>query len=147
MTQSAVQGGLGRPWRTADAGQVRANGKTADPWWRSRDPGRHMDPEIAHGLYEARITRGWTFRAASKALGLSTGYLCDLERGRRVPSLTVAVILVVGYQLPDSVARSLYGVARPWVGRDCPMRTGYFPDEGERGLPWGGDGLYATWCR
>jgi len=146
MNQPSEQGSAA-PWRTGGSVQVRANGKTADPWWRSREPGRHMDPDIVRGLYEARITRGWTFRAASEALGLSTGYLCDLERGRRVPSLTVAVILVVGYQLPEPIASSLYRVARPWVGRDSPYRTGYFPDEGERGLPWQGEQLYATWCR
>jgi len=146
MNQSAEQGGLS-PWRTVDAGQAGANGKTDDAWWRSREPGRHMDPAIADALYEARMARGWTFRAASEALGLSSGYLCDLERGRRVPSLTVAVLLAGGYQLPDSVARSLYRVARPWVGRDSPFRTGYFPDEGERGLPWRGERTYATWCR
>jgi len=146
MNQPAEQEGLS-PWRTVDAGQARANGKEQDPWWRSRAPGRHMDPAIADALHAARLARGWTFRAASATLGLSTGYLCDLERGRRVPSLTVAVVLVIGYQLPEPIARSLYRVARPWVGRDCPFRTGYFPDEGERGLPWGGDGLYATWCR
>jgi len=147
MSQSVDQEGLGWSWRTDGSGQARANGKADDPWWRSRDPGRHLDPAIADALHAARLARGWTFRAASEALGLSTGYLCDLERGRRVPSMSVTILLVTGYQLPDPIARQLYRVARPWVGRDSPFRTGYFPDEGERGLPWRGERTYATWCR
>ena len=59
------------------------------------------------------------------------------EHGNRVPSATTAMTLVLGYDLDDDTARRLYRVARCWVGRDSPYRTGYYPDEGERGLPWG----------
>lgn len=146
MTQPATQGSAAS-WRTADCQQARANSNPDDPWWRSREPGRELDPTIADALCRARVAQGWSFRAASDALGLSAGYLCELERGRRIPSLSVAVILVVGYQLTDPIARQLYRVARPWVGRDSPFRTGYYPERGEHGLPWGGTQRYARWCR
>jgi transcriptional regulator with XRE-family HTH domain len=108
----------------------------AEPWWRSRTPGRYLDPEIAGALRRGRWSRGWSLRTAGEVLGLSIGYLSELENGKRVPSCSVADNLVTGYQLPWDVAIKLRDVAKPWVGRDSPFKTGYYPREGERGLPW-----------
>jgi len=95
-----------------------------DPWWRSPTPQRHLDPVIAHTLRSARQRRHWTLRIAAAAIGLSPGYLCLLEQGKRVPSTIVAASLVAVYSdMPVDVVAKLQIAARPSAGRSSPYKA------------------------
>jgi hypothetical protein len=45
---------------------------------------RELDPRVASVLRLARWRYGWTVRQAGERLGLSIGYVCELEHGNRV---------------------------------------------------------------
>jgi len=95
-----------------------------EPWWRSRMPQRHLDPVIAQNLRSARQRRGWTLRVAAEVIGLSTGYLCLIEQGKRVPSAVVAASLVAVYSdMPVDVVAKLQIAARPSAGRSSPYKA------------------------
>jgi len=96
-----------------------------EPWRRSRTPQRHLDPLIAQSLRSARQRRGWTLRVAAEVIGISTGYLCLIEQGKRVPSTIVATSLVAVYSdMPVDVVAKLQIAARPSAGRSSPYKTG-----------------------
>jgi len=95
-----------------------------EPWWRSRMPQRHLDPVIAQNLRSARQRRGWTLRVAAEVIGISTGYLCLIEQGKRVPSTVVAACLVAVYSdMPVDVLAKLQIAARPSAGRSSPYKA------------------------
>lgn len=54
-------------------------------------------------LRTLRVSRGWTLRDLQWITGLSFGYLCDLERGRRQnPSLATIKRLALAYGITTS---------------------------------------------
>lgn len=81
-------------------------------------------PGFGPVLRRARKARGWTYRAAAKHIGIATGYLCELEHGRRCPSETVAGLLVSVLGLGGADAALVWSEAVPDVGRDFPGRGG-----------------------
>lgn len=96
-----------------------------DPWWRSPTPQRHLDPLIAQSLRSARRRQGWSLRRAAEIVGISAGYLCLLEQGKRVPSTIVARSLVEVYaDLPEQIIARLEAVARRYAGRLSPYKSG-----------------------
>jgi transcriptional regulator with XRE-family HTH domain len=42
-------------------------------------------------LRRARLARGWSLRATAHRIGVSPGYLCNVERGRRAPRTKTAI--------------------------------------------------------
>jgi ribosome-binding protein aMBF1 (putative translation factor) len=83
-----------------------------------REARRYLDPEVAAVLHRARRARGWSYRVAGRRMGVSYGYLAELEAGHRVPSTVVAEVLVDGYGLTDRSAALVRSVAIAGVGRD-----------------------------
>ena len=61
-------------------------------WWREqkRHPLNHYVGRVIHRL---RTGRGWSFEDLAKGSGLSSSYLCELERGKHSPSLEVQLRL------------------------------------------------------
>lgn len=102
-----------------------------DPWWRSREPGRHLPAHLAEALRTARTRRGWSVMQAARELELSDGCLRHLEKGDRRPSAEVVGRLVLGYRLPADVEDGLRAVQAPYGGRSSPNRTGRAPEPGD----------------
>lgn len=83
---------------------------------------RHcLPPDVADILVEARARLGETLREAAAWVGISPGFLCDLEHAKRAPSIAVAVGLAFGLGLfPDEVEELLEHAqlaGRSWSGR------------------------------
>jgi transcriptional regulator with XRE-family HTH domain len=83
--------------------------------WRER---HLLDPEVARLLRKARWRRGWSLRAAERHTGVSAGHLCNLENGKRAPSVVVVDAIVVAYRLTGSDAARLRAAGLNGVGRD-----------------------------
>lgn len=73
-------------------------------------------------LNRARLRAGYRLRECARQLGISPGYLVDLEAGRRCPSRTVAQLLADGLALTEEERQVLYAAAVGDAGRDNPMR-------------------------
>ncbi len=94
-----------------------------DPPWRSRHAHRNLDPEVAEMLAQSRRDRGWSQVTAAANLRISRRMIGMLEAGQRVPSVSLAEVLIDGYHLDAGDADLLRSVALPGVGRDSPYRT------------------------
>lgn len=57
-------------------------------------PSRELVPGFAEMLRAARERRGWTQTELAERAGVSQVTACEVERGRRAPSLRVASALV-----------------------------------------------------
>jgi len=68
-------------------------------------------------LRRARLRLGLSYRQASQRAGVAHGHLCDLEHGRRAPSVAVAESIIFGYRLKPDVACRLLAEAIPDAGR------------------------------
>jgi transcriptional regulator with XRE-family HTH domain len=87
---------------------------------RDRD-GRHLPPAGFGGvLRAARLARGWSYRVAADRIGISFGFLAELERGNRCPSESVAWLLVDRLGLSGGAAAAVCAAAVPDAGRDWP---------------------------
>lgn len=49
--------------------------------------------DLGHRVRDARIARGQSLRKVAAKVGISVGYLCDIEHGRREPSWDVRAAL------------------------------------------------------
>jgi transcriptional regulator with XRE-family HTH domain len=77
----------------------------------------YLSPEAAAGLQAARRRLGLSFREASERAGVSTGFLWNLEHGKRCPSIDMARCLIAAFDLDAVAAARLLDEARPDVGR------------------------------
>lgn len=96
--------------------------RPGDPPWRSGTAHRHLDPDVALMLADARSRRGWPVAEAAARIGISARMVRYLEAGQRVPSQPVAEDIISAYRLGDVDADALREVALPHVGRDSPYR-------------------------
>ena len=51
-------------------------------------------------LRQLRLDAGWTQEQLAEAAGITTTYTSDLERGTKVPSLTIALRLSRAFKIP-----------------------------------------------
>jgi len=65
---------------------------------------------------------GSRLREAARRLELSPGYLSELERGLKAPSVEVAGVIVRGLRLKPELGTRLLVAALPDVGRSSPWR-------------------------
>lgn len=61
-------------------------------------------------------------RQAARRLGISPGYLSNLEAGRRCPSRSMAEQLADGLRMNERDCATLFAAAVEDVGRDHPLR-------------------------
>lgn len=59
-----------------------------------KSPRRHLDPELARAIKEAKLKTGASWRRVAKFTGLSNSYLVQLSNGQRVPSRETVELLV-----------------------------------------------------
>ena len=113
-----------RPWRTplpAAATNPWNTPGSAAPMENTYEPrpGRHQPPpDFGPTLTAARNRAGLGLRAAARAAGISPGYLCLLEQGRRSPSETTAEALIDALNATGQDAQSIRDAAIPGTGRD-----------------------------
>ncbi|MEU6244822.1 helix-turn-helix transcriptional regulator [Streptomyces sp. NPDC047024] len=74
-------------------------------------------------LRGARQRSGLGLREVARQAGLSSGYVADLEAGRRCPSVTVAQRLVEVLGLVEGDRAQLLTAAVTDAGRDNPLRA------------------------
>lgn len=55
--------------------------------------------QIGEHLRELRQAKGWTLRKAGEVIGFSASYLCDIEHGRRNPSLKQIGRIAAAYDM------------------------------------------------
>ncbi|MFJ8766676.1 helix-turn-helix domain-containing protein [Streptomyces clavifer] len=80
-------------------------------------------PELGPMLRGARLRAGLGLRAVARQVGLSAGYLGNLEAGRRCPSVAVAERLAQLLPLDDNGRAILAAAAVDDAGRSHPGRT------------------------
>lgn len=51
-------------------------------------------------LRQLRLDAGWTQEQLAEAAGITTTYTSDLERGTKVPSLTIALRISRAFKMP-----------------------------------------------
>lgn len=78
---------------------------------------RTMPTEIGQVLVAARMRAGLRGREAARLGGISPSHLCALESGQRVPSRTVAQILIDLLRLEPTEAEQLLAVSVDDAGR------------------------------
>lgn len=85
---------------------------------------RRVPPaELGPILRAARARAGFGLREAARDIGISSGYLADLERGIRCPSVPVAADLHRVLHLTNDEARLLAASAVEGRGRAHPYRV------------------------
>ncbi|WP_034089214.1 helix-turn-helix domain-containing protein [Streptacidiphilus albus] len=83
---------------------------------------RTMPAEVGRMPAEARIRTGLRGNEAARLLGISAGYLVDLQTGRRCPSVTIAERLAEVLALEPEEREQLLAAAVDDTGRDNPLR-------------------------
>lgn len=79
-----------------------------------------MEAKIfGHRLRQLRIARGWTQEQLAEAAGITSTYTSDLERGEKVPSLSILLRLARAFDI--SVAELLQDFTTEAVRR-MPLR-------------------------
>lgn len=79
--------------------------------------------ELGPALTAARKRVGLQMRDAARQMGISPGYLADLEHGRRCPSVAVAVELHRVLMLTEEETRMLAASSVAGRGRSHPYRS------------------------
>lgn len=65
---------------------------------------------VADTVKRGRLAKGWTLRDLAAASGIALGYISEIERGKKDPSLTTIMALAgalnmqVVFRLEDAVA-------------------------------------------
>lgn len=95
-----------------------------DPWATTR---RYPPPEFGPALVAARRRAGWSLAQLAARSGLSRGYLCRLENGRRAPSVVTVAWLVAALPLSETevstvIRAGLRGVGRAWQAAERNQR-------------------------
>lgn len=84
---------------------------------------RQVPPaDLGPMLKAARARAGLGLREAARQVGISSGYLADLEGGDRCPSVTVGKLLFQVLCLTDDEGRVLAASVVADRGRDHPLR-------------------------
>lgn len=84
---------------------------------------RRVPPaELGPMLKAARARAGLGLREAARQIGISSGYLADLERGDRCPSVTVGALLFRVLCLTEDEGQVLAASVVADRGRDHPLR-------------------------
>jgi transcriptional regulator with XRE-family HTH domain len=83
---------------------------------------RTPPPEVGLRLAAARQRAGLAGREAARRLGTSSGYLADLERGRRCPSVGMARRLADVLALTEAERADLFACAVDDAGANSPWR-------------------------
>ena len=76
-----------------------------------------LPTDLARRLREHRHRLELTYTEAAEQVGISRGYLANLEAGDRCPSVAVAELLADRLELDADLANALMAVARPQSGR------------------------------
>ena len=80
-------------------------------------------PELGPMLKAARARAALGLREAARQAGISSGYLADLERGDRCPSVPLTLELHRVLQFTDDEVRLLASAAVAGRGRAHPYRA------------------------
>ncbi len=115
-----------------------------DPPWRSRTAHRTSDPEAMEALRRSRVRRGWSMTRAAAETGVSRPMISLLERGLRLPSVSLAEALIAGYRMSATEAEAVRSIAIDWVGRDSLYRTGVTPPWPASETSWDTQGTERT---
>lgn len=59
-----------------------------------------MDPKIQNRVKELRVAREWTQEHLAEVVGVSRQSIISIERGRYVPSLSLALLLAREFACP-----------------------------------------------
>lgn len=73
-----------------------------------KSPRRHLDPELARAIKEAKLRTGASWRRVAKFTGLSHSYLVQLSNGQRVPSRETVEVLAEWLPLDPDVVGKLH---------------------------------------
>lgn len=81
-----------------------------------------LPPHVRKTLTNARRRRGWSYRQAGRATGVSYGHISGIEHGRSAPSVSVALALADAFRLTADetqllAAYSAHDAGRDWRGR------------------------------
>jgi hypothetical protein len=86
----------------------------------SKAPRRHLDPELARAIKEAKLKTGTSWRRVAKYTGLSHSYLVQLSNGQRVPSRETVEVLAEWLPIEEWAVEELRVVAgRPSLDFIC----------------------------
>jgi transcriptional regulator with XRE-family HTH domain len=70
---------------------------------------------VGRVIREAREARGTAGRALARAVGVSPSYLCDVEHGRRAPSLDVLTRLAAHLPIESALRDYLDAGTEAWL--------------------------------
>lgn len=59
-----------------------------------------MEPKVQNRVKELRIAREWTQEHLAEAVGVSRQSIISIERGRYIPSLSLALLLAGAFECP-----------------------------------------------
>lgn len=76
-----------------------------------KSPRRHLDPELAQAIKEAKLRTGASWRRVAKFTGLSHSYLVQLSNGQRVPSKETVKVLAAWLPIERWAVEKLYASA------------------------------------
>ncbi len=70
-------------------------------------PRRHLDPELAGAIKDAKLATSKSWRRIAKVTGLSHSYLVQLSNGQRMPSRDTVEVLARVLNIEDSAVERL----------------------------------------
>jgi cyanate lyase len=83
-------------------------------------PQRHLDPDVAQSIADAKARSGLSWRQVARLTGLSHPHLILLSQGRRVPSLYTANQIISALPMTLEQAEALRAVAVADRGKSRP---------------------------
>ena len=82
-----------------------------------RGPAALFVPRVRGQPANGAARLGLSYRQAAARVGAAVGIVCQLEQGKRSPSVAMAVALIAGLKLDDRAAGRLMDEAQRDVGR------------------------------
>ena len=82
-----------------------------------REPLRHLDPDVARSIADAKTRSGPSWRRLAALTGVSHPHLVLLAQGKRVPSRYTAEHIIDVFPMTPDEAEALRGVAIPDRGK------------------------------
>lgn len=89
-----------------------------------RRPLRHLAPDLARAIAEAKEATGMTWREIGARVGVAHGHLVMVSKGYRVPSVVVAELIGEVLPIDHETLDKLLDVAVVGHGRSRQHRSG-----------------------